>query len=86
MAKEIKLNLTVLSEEELLQQIDTMEVEYQKLKFEHTIRGLANANDIKAKRREIARMLTESRKREVVAMTPEEIANRSKIRARRRKR
>lgn len=85
MAKEIKADFKATSEEDLLQQIDSMEIAYQKLKFEHSIRGLANANEIKAQRREIARALTEVRSREVLAMTPEELAKRSKIRARRRK-
>ena len=86
MAKEIKSDLKVLSEEDLLQQIDVKEVEYQKLKFEHAIRGLQNANEIKAQRREIARMLTEARRREMGEMTAEDLAGRSKIRARRRNR
>jgi len=85
MAKQIKADLKILSEEELVSQIDIQEVEYQKLKFEHAIRGLQNANEIKTKRREIARMLTEVRAREIAAMTEQELASRSKIRARRRR-
>jgi len=36
-------------------------------------------------KRDIARLKTEARKRQVAAMSPEQLAKRSKIRARRRK-
>jgi len=41
--------------------------------------------EIRELRRSVARILTEGRRREIAAMTPEELASRSKLRARRRR-
>lgn len=58
--------------------------EFQKLKFDHAVKGLDNPLTLREIRRDIARLQTEKRRREVAAMTPEQLANRSKIRTRRR--
>jgi large subunit ribosomal protein L29 len=60
-------------------------VQYQKLRFDHTIKGLDNPLTLRNTKRDIARLQTEIRRREVVAMTPAQIAKRSKIRLRRKK-
>jgi large subunit ribosomal protein L29 len=41
--------------------------------------------EIRELRRDVARILSEGRRREVAAMTPEELAMRTKLRARRRR-
>jgi len=60
------------------------ETAYQKLTFDHAIRGLDNPLELRGLRRDVARLKTEIRRREVAAMTPEQLAKRSKIRARRK--
>jgi large subunit ribosomal protein L29 len=84
MAKE-KLNLVDMTDEELRSELASAEREYQQLKFDHASKGIANPMEIPALRRDIARILTEGRRREIAAMSPEELAMRSKLRARRRK-
>ncbi|MDQ3141123.1 MAG: 50S ribosomal protein L29 [Bacteroidota bacterium] len=53
--------------ETLLQDLKNAKAEYQNLKFEHTLKGLANPNRIKFLRREIAMMNTEMKHRELTA-------------------
>ncbi len=84
MAKE-KLNLVDMTDDELRSQLVSAEHEYQQLKFDHAAKGIANPMEIRELRRNAARILTEGRKREIAAMTPDQLAMRSKIRARRRK-
>lgn len=84
MAKE-KLNLVDMSDDELRSQLASAENEYQQLKFDHAAKGIANPMEIRELRRNVARILTEGRRRELEAMTPEELEMRSKLRARRRK-
>jgi large subunit ribosomal protein L29 len=84
MAKE-KLVLTEQSNEQLLAQLGSMESEYHQLKFDHSIRGLGNPLELRDLRRNIARVHTEIRRRELAQMSPESIAMRSKLRLRRRR-
>jgi large subunit ribosomal protein L29 len=84
MAKEI-LILVDMSEDELRSQLASAENEYQQMKFDHAAKGIANPMEIRELRRGVARILTEGRRREIAAMTPDELAMRSKLRARRRK-
>jgi large subunit ribosomal protein L29 len=84
MAKE-KLNLVDMTDDELRSQLASSEREYQQLKFDHAAKGIANPMEIRELRRNIARILTEGRRREIAAMSPDELALRTKLRARRRK-
>lgn len=84
MAKEI-LDLANKETAELLADISSLENEYQQLKFDHAVRGLANPLEIRDLRRKIARFQTEVRRREMAEMTPDQLALRSKIRERRRR-
>ena len=59
--------------------------EYQQMKFDHAVKGLANPLEIRDLRRKIARFQTEVRQRELAEMTPEQLATRSKLLARRRR-
>ncbi|MFM2269857.1 MAG: hypothetical protein RL757_3298 [Bacteroidota bacterium] len=72
-----------LSVEELAAQLSGLEADLKKTSFEHSVRGLQNTNVLKETRKDIARVQTELRSREVSAMSEEQLAMRSKIRARR---
>jgi large subunit ribosomal protein L29 len=52
--------------------------------MEHATSGLQNPSELREMRKNIARLLTEVRGREIAAMSPEELAGRTKIRARRK--
>jgi large subunit ribosomal protein L29 len=84
MAKE-NLNLVDMTDDELRSQLASAELEYQQMKFDHAAKGIANPMEIRELRRDVARILTEGRRREIAAMTPEELAQRTKLRARRRR-
>ena len=84
MAKEI-LELSDIDIADLLNEISSMENEYQQMKFDHAIKGLANPLEIRDLRRKIARYHTEVRQRELAEMTPDQLEMRSKLRARRRR-
>ena len=74
-----------LSDSDLLAELKETEVQIGKLKMDHAIKGLENPLLLREIRRDFARLKTEARVRELKAMTPEQIAGRTKIRARRRK-
>lgn len=82
MAKEI-LNLVDMTDDQLRSELASAEHEYQQMKFDHAARGIANPMEIRELRRNVARILTEGRRREVAAMSDDELAMRSKLRARR---
>ncbi len=84
MAKE-KLALENLEIGDLHNRIKAMQDEYLRLKFEHASRGLANPMELRRLRRDIARYHTEVRRRELAAMSPDELAMRTKLVARRRR-
>ena len=76
--------LSAMSVEELQNELKETETYIQKLKFDHAIRGLDNPLVLRSVRRDIARIHTILRDREVKAMSAEELANRTKIRKRRK--
>ena len=84
MAKQ-KLELADKSIPDLLTEVAGMEQEYQQMKFEHAVKGLGNPLEIRELRRNIARVHTELRLRELTTYTPEQLEMRSKLRARRRR-
>jgi large subunit ribosomal protein L29 len=79
-----KLELHNLSEGDLNNELLNSQREYIAMKLDHATQGLANPNEIKVARRNVARIQTEIRKRELSTLTEEQLANRSKIRARRK--
>lgn len=85
MATNKYIELQQYTDEDLQNEINVTEDQYKKLKFDHAIRGLENPLLLKEVRRDIARLYTEQRAREMKAMTPEQVAKRSNIRRRRRK-
>lgn len=72
------------SDADLMNELKDSEQQYQKLTIDHSVKGLDNPLVIRELRRDIARIRTEIRKRELAGMGEEAIAQRSKIRARRR--
>ena len=85
MASKKFLELQDFSDSDLLSELKETEVQYQKQKFDHAVKGLDNPILLREIRRDIARLKTEIRKREVGQFSEEQITNRSKIRFRRRK-
>ena len=85
MATKKYLELQEYSDGDLAAELEKTEQEYQKLRFDHAIKGLDKPNVLKEVRRDIARLQTELRRREVAAMSGDELALRSKIRTRRRR-
>ena len=85
MASKKFLELQDFSNEDLVAELTETQAQYQKLKFDHAIKGLDNPLVLREVRRDIARLKTEVRRREMAEMTEEQLSKRSKIRARRRK-
>jgi len=85
MATKKYLELQEYSDADLAGELEKTELEYQKLRFDHAIKGLDKPKVLKEVRRDIARLQTEIRRRQVAAMSSDELALRSKIRARRRR-
>jgi large subunit ribosomal protein L29 len=84
MATKKYVEIGEMSDTELQDELKQINAQYQKLRFDHTIKGLDNPLNLRTTKRDIARIKTEIRRREVAAMTPEQLAKRSKIRLRRR--
>lgn len=84
MASNKYLELLEFSDADLANELQQSELQYQKMRFDHTIKGLENPKVLRELRRDIARINTEVRRREMATMTAAEKAGRSKIRARRR--
>ena len=80
------MELKEYSDQDLRSELAETEAQYQKIQFDHSIKGLDNPLLLREIRRDIARLKTEVRRRELEAMTPEQKAGRSRIRSRRRKR
>jgi len=73
-----------MSVEQLQSQAAELESGISKMKFDHAVRGLQNPMEIRKTRKEIARLYTEIRGRELAQASETELANRSKLRLRRR--
>lgn len=84
MASEKYKQLQEMSDTDLMTELDGTLTQYQRLKFDHVIKGLENPIGLRDVRRDIARLKTEMRKRVLTAMPEVAIAKRSRIRARRR--
>ena len=84
MATKKYLELKEFSDDDLLSELRETETQYQKLKFDHAIKGLDNPILLREVRRDIARLKSEVRRRELAQLSEDELADRSKIRARRR--
>jgi len=85
MATKKFMELGEMSDSDLKAELTQINGQIQKLRFDHTIKGLDNPVPLRNTRRDIARLQTELRRREVAAMSPEQTAKRSRIRLRRKK-
>ncbi|MEL6356563.1 MAG: 50S ribosomal protein L29, partial [Bacteroidota bacterium] len=79
------LELQAMSDEDLRGQLEQSVAAYDKMKFDHSVNGIEQPLRLRESRRDIARMQTELRRRELATMTPEELAKRDRIQHRRRK-
>ena len=77
--------LQEMSDADLKTELAETSAQYQRLKFDHAIKGLENPIGLREVRRDIARLRTEIRRREVNEFTEEQVAGREKLRVRRRK-
>ncbi len=84
MATKKFIELKGFSEDELNNEIEQTVNAYNKLKFDHAVKGLDNPLSLRDIRRDVARLRTEQRRRQIEAMSAEELAGRSKKRARRK--
>lgn len=82
--EEVK-NKNEFSLEELKNELEELKQEYRRMKLDHVMRGLPNPMLLRSVRRDIARINTELRKRQIANMSGEDLASRSKMRARRRR-
>jgi large subunit ribosomal protein L29 len=85
MATKKFLELQEFSNEELTNELTETEAQYNKIRFDHVIKGLDNPIVLREVRRDIARLKTEIRRRELAEMSKEELGNRSRMRKRRRR-
>lgn len=83
MATKKFIELQDFSDEDLMNELKETRAQYVKMKFDHAIKGLDNPIALTEVRRDIARLHTEARRRELIAA---DAATRTKIRARRRTR
>jgi large subunit ribosomal protein L29 len=84
MATKKFIELQDFTVEQLHSELEQTVKQYQKLEFDHALKGLENPLALKEVRRDIARLKTEIRSREIKAMTPEQLAMRTKKIQRRR--
>lgn len=74
-----------MSDEDLHGQLEEATVSYDKMKFDHAVNGIEQPLRLRETRRDVARMKTELRRRELAATPAEELAMRDQILRRRRK-
>jgi len=83
MATKKHIELQEYTVEELDNELNETVNQYQKIKFDHAIRGLDNPLVLREVRRDIARIKMEIRRRELAGMSAEQLSARTKIRHRR---
>ncbi len=84
MATKKFVELQDFSDADLANELKETLQQEQKLKFDHALKGLDNPLVLRGIRRDIARLKSEVRRRELAAMDADAIAKRSKIRLRRK--
>ena len=85
MATKKYLELQDYSDADLQSELDQTEAQFKKLKFDHAIKGLENPLVLREVRRDLARLKTEIRRRELDQADAKTIANRKRLRSRRRR-
>lgn len=84
MATKKYIELQEFTDENLANEIAETVRQLTKVKFDHSVKGLDSPLIIKEIRRDIARLKSEQRRREIAAMNADQVAKRSKIRERRK--
>ncbi|HRO08313.1 MAG TPA: 50S ribosomal protein L29 [Saprospiraceae bacterium] len=84
MASKRYLELQSLSAETLKEELTQAKSNLVQLKFDHNSKGLQDPNELRDLKKEVARLATEIRSREIKDMSAEQLAKRSKIRLRRK--
>ena len=84
MASEKYKQLQEMSDADLQTELDGTLTQYQRLRFDHVIKGLENPIGLRDVRKDIARLRTELRRRELNVLSEQQTAQRSRLRARRR--
>ncbi len=84
MATKKYIELQDFTVDKLRKEIEESEVDFNKLRFEHAAKGLDNPLRIRESRRDLARLKTELRKRELSELSDEAKAKRDRIRKRRK--
>ena len=85
MASNKSVELRNASDADLQDQLNETTVSLEKMRFDHTVSGIENPLQLRAVRRDIARIKTEIRRRELEAFSPEALGKRDNIKRRRRK-
>ena len=81
MATKKFLELQDFTDQDLLNELSETRAQYGKMKFDHAIKGLDNPISLRDVRKDLARLSTEVRRRELKEIDP---STRTKIRARRK--
>lgn len=84
MATKRTTELKALDQDALKNELKELSAELSSMRFDHSVKGLQNPLALKSLRKEIARINTEIRAREIGEMSEAQIAGRSKIRLRRK--
>ncbi len=84
MASKKFLELQTMSVETMQSELTESKSDLNRMKFDHGSKGIENPLEISALKKDIARLRTELRARELKLMTEEQISQRSKIRLRRK--
>ncbi len=77
------LELQEFSDADLKNELTETQSQFRKMRFDHEVRGLDNPLTLKEVRRDIARLKTEVKRREIAALDENAQLKRSKKRARR---
>jgi len=84
MATKKFLELQEMSVDAIQSELSQMQSDLNRMKFDHGSKGLQNPLELNNVKKDISRLLTELRAREIKGMTSAELAGRSKMRLRRK--
>jgi large subunit ribosomal protein L29 len=84
MATKKFIDLQGMTVEAVEAELSQAKTDLEKMKFDHGSKGLQNPLELRSAKKDVARMLTELRRREVSSMSTEELNKRSRIRLRRK--
>ena len=84
MASKKFLELQTMSVETIQSELSQSKSDLNRMSFDHGSKGIENPLEIGILKKDIARLQTELRAREVKSLTGEQLAKRSKIRLRRK--